>query len=278
MNLQELLDTWYLRERKVKSQSANALRRAINSLSEFLGSNAATDDLTDQNVTDWIMWMEDRYAPRTVYGYRSSVMTVWKYAAEAELAKPPCRVRKARKPQPSPVAWTEGEWRKVLAAADRYPGTFPKADILYCDYFGTLLRCAYDTGLRRGDLFKLRQSCVNQDGRIRMRQEKTGDPHFPMLRSETLRRFRSLPGAYPLAWRGNVSGMYYHFGRLRRAAGVPSGALHQTRRTGATMVMRHTESVETTKKYLGHRSQDMWRAYVDMAVADTNPVLPPEIG
>lgn len=283
MLLTTLLDTWYLRERAVSKKAAELYRRSIDLFGEHLKTPATTDHLESGTITDWIMHMEElvasgRMSQRTIYGHRASIITLWRFAAEGgHVATVPARVRKVMKPRPNPIAWTPEEWTRMIEAADALEGEFEDW-VPRSQYFGALMRVAYDTGLRRGDMFRLTQQDVRDDGRLRIVQHKTSEPHQPVMRPDTLERFRGLPGKNPLKWQGNVSGLYYWFGKLRRAAKLQGGCLHQTRRTGATLVVLQTNSVEQAKKYLGHRTGDMWRSYVDMGIADPTPVLPPMPG
>jgi integrase len=134
-----------------------------------------------------------------------------------------------------------------------------------------LAGAAYDSGLRRGDLWKLRHEWLADDGSIRLRQSKTNEPHLCGVTPHVLALVRSIPYECPLKWTGHSDELTALWREACEAAGVRHGCTQQIRRTAATVVWEsHPELVQ---QFLGHRSPEMWRFYVDKR-RKAKPIMP----
>lgn len=273
--LQEWCASYTLR-RGLGGQSAYVFRHTIDVYDAWLGRASVLADLDEDRVSEWIAWSEAVYAPRTRAGLRGNLLCLWRYIAEEtkEIAFPG-RVRRAPVPEPQPVAWTLEELRKIRIACVDAPGVICRCQISRSLYLTTLLDAAYETGLRRGDLWRLEQNQFSPNGIIVLRQHKTQRPHEPQVQEDTLRRIRSLPGKYPLRWPGSEKGFYKCWkNHVIVPSGVRHGVLQQIRRTGATQI----ESIrpQDTSRYLGHRTPTMKRNYVDRSQAYGPAPQPPK--
>lgn len=172
------------------------------------------------------------------------------------------------------MAWTLDELRALRLAAQAAKGKI-KNGASRSLYLTTLLDAAYETGLRRGDLWRLEQSHFLANGIIVMRQNKTGGAHEPQVQIDTLARIRLLPGKHPLAWPG-CDKCFYDCWRIWmiRPSKVRPGVLQQIRRTGATQI----ESIRPadTQRYLGHKTPTMKVHYVDRSQAYGPAPQPPK--
>lgn len=273
----------YTLHRALGTKSAYVLGRTVNLFDAFLGRQSTIADLCEDTASKWIAWLETVYAPstksgrysaRTRAGLRGNLICLWRYLAEEKEIPWPGRIRRAPKPEPQPIAWTLDELRKLRVAALAATGVIANSGASRSLYLVTLLDTAYESGLRRGDLWRLGQSNFMEHGIIVLRQNKTGSPHEPQINPDTLRRIRSLPGAYPLKWPGDEK-CFYECWRIWmiRPSGVRPGVLQQLRRTGATQL----ESIRPheTQRYLGHKTPDMKKHYIDRSQAYGPAPLPP---
>lgn len=264
----------YSLRRGLCAKAAYFLGRTVEIFDEWLGRSSAVPDLEEDIVSQWIAWLEGRYAPRTRSGLRSNLICLWRFIAEEKRCNWPGRVRRAPKPEPQPVAWTLDELRKLRLAALAATGNIANSGAPRSLYLATLLDAAYESGLRRGDLWRLTQSHFLPSGIITLRQHKTGSPHEPQIQLDTLRRIRTLPGECPLRWPGDEK-CFYECWRIWmiRPSGVRPGVLQQIRRTGATQL----ESIrpQDTQRYLGHKTPDMKRHYIDRSQAYGPAPQPP---
>jgi integrase len=265
----------YLLRRKVATQSGYLLALALTSFGRFLGHMPTVADLTDSIVSEWISAFEVRFSPWTASAYRTRLLTLWRMAARQKKCPPPDEVRKCPLPDPMPDSWTEDEVRRLLKACDELEGTVLGVPL------GALLRAnilaAYDTGLRRTDLWNIHRAQIRPDGMIALRQHKTQRVHVPKLRPATMAAVLALAGDYPLCWPGCHSNFYRPWRKLLKLAGLKGkGALHKLRRTGATLVARDY-GLDAARRFLGHRTSEMVYHYVDQSIAVQPMFLPADL-
>lgn len=274
-SLQVALERYCL-QRRLSRNTAYIYRRSLAIFEEWLGRAAEIQDLDDLAVSRWVEWLEGRYAQRTVVGYRVNVLSLWRWLADCGACDPPRRVRLVPRPDPCPIAWTSDEIRRVLEQCHQLQGCFP--DGTRCSAYCTALVCfCYDTGLRKSDAWSVRWEQIREDGTIVMRQQKTSRRHFPVARPGTMDLMRHLDRDPPVGCPYRDSSPFYRYWKkhVTRPAGVRHGVLQQIRRTGAThLAIEHPEHVQ---RYLGHRSSEMQRHYVDESIARPKPQLPPPI-
>jgi len=266
----------YLRARALSPPTEYRMGRSIRLLGEWLGRDALLGDLADDNISDWLRAIERTHAPKSVKEFRGDVLALWRWLAQQELCGPPLEVRRIKLGEPCPIAWTEAEAVAIIHQCRRLIGNLPNGDprSLYCE---TLFRFGYDTGLRRTDAWTVRRNQIRPDGTIVLRQHKTGHTHWPRLRPATLLLLSRLCGDPPLACPYRTTSRWYQFWQrhVTGPAGVRHGSLQQVRRTGAThLAIEHPEAVQ---RYLGHRSPEMQRHYIDWSIARPQSHLPPDL-
>lgn len=274
----------YALRRGLAKKAAYYVGHTIAIFDQWLGRPATVADLDTDTVSQWVAWLEEapapaadsgRYSDRTRAGLRGNLLCLWRFVAEEGECQWPGRIRRAPKPEPQPVAWTLEELRRIRVAAAQARGFVHGSGAPRALYLVTLVDAAYETGLRRGDLWRLEQCHFLANGTVVLRQNKTGWPHGPQVQPDTLSRIRQLPGDYPLRWPGTDKG-FYECWRIWviTAAGVRPGALQQLRRSGAT----HLETIrpQDTSRYLGHKTPDMKKHYVDRSQAYGPAPMPPK--
>lgn len=278
--------TCYARDRSLRDTTAYQYERSIRCFGEWLGHEPQLADLDDGVVSSWLADLEKLRLPKTVRGKRQAVLSIWRHAAEAGIVQPPGKIRKTRVPLPNPTAWDLSELRRLIDAAERLPGFFPNG-VARKTWFAALFRVAYQTGLRRSDLFCFDVTRdVDADGNISTVQQKTLDGHVSKISAETLELLRTISDRLhadgsnawrtPLAPPCYVRGVYQWFAKLRQLAGIDGeGAIQQLRRTGATYVEK--EHPGAAMRYLGHRTPGLaYRHYVDRSKLGAG-VMPPEV-
>jgi integrase len=265
----------YLLQHRLQPCSAYQLGHTVALFAAWLQRQATVADLEDGIVSQWLCGLEADHCQRTVAGHRGNLLCLWRIAADQGVVDPPYRVRRVPRPPPHPVAWTLEELRQLLETCSRQSGTFRdgRARSLYLT---TLIRVAYETGLRRSDLWRIEKSQIRPDGTLVLRQHKTAWPHAPRVRLETLTGLAELTGDRPLRCPfGSTGAWYRYWQRLVAEAKIRPGCLQQLRRTGAShLAIDHPEAVQ---RYLGHRSESMQRHYVDWSIGSPVPWWPPEV-
>jgi len=267
----------YALYRGLRASTRQHMAYCLLSFERFLGRVPLRCDLNADAVSRWLESIEGQVAHATVYGYRINLLTLWRDLAEQGLVEPPRRVRRIRKPRPHPIAWTNDEVRRLIERARELRGAFASG-ASKATYVEALIRTAYESGLRRSDIWALERRQIRPDGTLLVVQQKTGQPHFPRIRPRTLGLIDQLPGDRPLARPHSLASGWGRFWRtcVVGPAGVRRGALQQLRRTAAThLAIEHPEAVQ---RFLGHRSPEMAAHYIDWSIAAPQPHLPPEIG
>jgi integrase len=160
---------------------------AIRSLARFLGRPPLLTDLADSAISAWIDHLRATRSPHTARTQRGSVLTLWRAAWLADLVpQPPRRVRRLRMPEPTPEAWTAEQVACLANLAGELPGRVRFRPIRTGPHLEAFIRVAWDTGFRLGDILALRPQDIASDGRIDIRQHKTGRRHVVRLWPDTV--------------------------------------------------------------------------------------------
>jgi integrase len=261
----------YVREHPygVADATAAQLRYTLGSYIRFCGT-CGLQILDCDRANQWIDELRQSRAPDTVRTQRTNLLCVWWWAYRERLVdEPPLRLRRLRPISRSPQAWTLDEIHALIAAAEAYP--------CRSQWTATLVRVGYDTGLRLGDLLRLRLVDVLA-GHLAVVQGKTCRVVHVQLRDvtrEALQRFTSGQPPPALVWPlwGRREAFYRHFRRVVEASGIRPGTFRWLRRTAATQLERVSPGRGT--ELLGHASRATTEAwYLDRSQL-SDPPLPP---
>lgn len=269
----------YLLSRSLKPASAKTLLFTSNRFEAWIGRPCRVDEITCELLSTWIRDMPT--GDRTKIKHRGNMLTLLRYAADQGYCAEPVarKVRRPVKPKPQPQAWGIDELRRVVSAADNLPGVIRRNGtcVAVATYFGCFVRVAYQTGLRRGNLFRLNRSEVTSSGLICTRHEKTGELHVCSIEFDALALWNMLPGERPLQWSDNRS-FYRRWRQICEIANVPVGGPQRIRKTAATQVWLEDETNPArVQRFLGHLTSDMWRHYVDRSHGSSRPPKPPAL-
>ena len=250
--------------------------RSLRLFIAWLERDATAADLSDDSVNDWLRSLERTHAPKSVKEFRGELLALWRWLSGQQICEHPREVRRVRLGDPCPISWTEDEAVKIIEQCRRLRGVLPNGASrrIYCE---ALFRFGYETGLRRSDAWTVRRNQIRPDGTIVLRQHKTGHAHWPRIREVTIALLARLPGDPPLACPYRTTSRWYSYWRryVTGPAGVRHGAMQQIRRTGATLLaIDHPEAVQ---RYLGHRSPEMQRHYIDWSIARPAHHMPPDL-
>lgn len=272
MFISSVLESYRL-ARRLADNSTYQINRTIALFASHVGQAPTLTDFDPDVVNRWLTNLEARLSMRTVAGHRERLLSLWRYACdELGLCGPPKRIRKAPKPHPMPVAWDPAEMAKLLSTADSLTGRLIDGTDRRT-YFLCILSFAYDTGLRRSDLWAIHRDQIRMDGSVIVRQHKTRYPVYPQLSEQSLRLLKNLKNEFPLRWPGAPRQFYRHWNKIVEAAEVRPGALQQIRRTAATYLAKTDRSA--VQEFLGHASPIMQKHYIDETQARRRDIRPP---
>jgi integrase len=269
----------YCQEHPLRVASVEQLEFAVGALSKHLGRRATLDDLNHETINAWLVKGAESVSPRTLKGRRASILTLWRWAYdEAGLIwNPPRRVRRIKVPYKFPESFTASELSRLLAAAEMMAGRL-KCGTSIRAFWVAWINMAYDTALRPCDLLVVRRDAVGDDCAVTIVQEKTGAPIVAHVRPETLaaiKRLRVPPAESIFRALQTKHGIYFHWGRLLRAAGL-KGTPKKLRKTSATLL--ECVSPGSAGAHLGHRTPGLAaKHYIDPRIVASNKPLPHRI-
>ena len=187
-------------------------------------------------------------------------------------------IRKVKAPVAPPVAWSEKELERLLAAADNMKRTLMSG----CPaslFFRAWILTGYYTGLRFSDQLFLRTSQL-RGNRLHTIISKTSQPFTKVLPDEVVSLLGQLAG-HPkgdgrtfFQWALKEHWLRVWFRRLCKQAGL-DGTPKWLRRSGATAC--EAQSPGSASRFLAHRSPELaMKYYVDASLLpNSSPVPPP---
>lgn len=188
MTLAELLNA-YQASRECSSRYRESLQRTVR---KAQGSGLLKiSQLTPPAVNKFLAGLD--VGPTTRSNIRRELLTLWRYAYEEGLTEVfPARVTRIRPAYAPPQAWSMNDLGRILTAAegDETPvgGT---SGLRVCDLLPAWIGVAYDSGLRFGDVLKLRTANI-RNGCVSVTASKTGKPLVRRLCDATHTRVREL--------------------------------------------------------------------------------------
>ncbi|HEX4145144.1 MAG TPA: hypothetical protein VHY91_16680 [Pirellulales bacterium] len=239
----------YARKRSISAKGRYQYVVAANSLDRYSGEPVKLNELSDSLFNDWIEQIElSDSAPFTLRNRRAHLLALWKDAHRAELAPTaPRDVRRIRCPWTPPQAWSHAQVCELLRAAESLDGYIPgrrwvrsnQGEIKRSAFWGLMIRVAWDTGLRHGDILALTRQQLFPDGTVQVIQHKTERWHGMRLHPETLAAIAAhVPADQQQLFKWPTSMEYFRrqFTALVRLAGIPAGSFKKLRKSSATDV------------------------------------------
>lgn len=285
MRLVDYLNRYVLEHSLARSSEAQ-LRFAVKLLNLWAEKDLHLEELTDDLLNRYLVFREGKVRPETVRSNRTALLTLWRAAADAELCHPPKRIRRIKRPELPPRAFTIFDLNSLLTAADSMPGVIRYWKVPKRLYWRAFILAAYDSGLRLSDVLDLRWRDIwwpNEagDGVLVVVQRKTGHSQRVHFREATMKVLKECCAAgiersliFPPRSR---SRFYKNFKRLCKSAGV-QGSSKYLRRSGASYVaQKHGEAAASL--FLGHRTPGLARKnYIDQRIAEPSRPMPPPLG
>ena len=161
----------------------------------FTRATGCTDvaQVNREMVNRFVDWLRaQNLSPETKRSRRRGMLTLLQYAFdEGILNEPLYRIKKIAVPRKSPVAWSMGQVQHLVSIVE----SMDRPDICRVPaslWWSSLVRAAWDTGLRLGDLLSLERDWIQSDGILRIVQSKTQREHIVQLNESTLRKIRTV--------------------------------------------------------------------------------------
>jgi hypothetical protein len=268
--LLDLVDGYMLR-RDIPDATASQYRWAIHTIGRHAGEPLSTRTISDDQVNRALLSLQRAgRSPHYLRSVKAAVVAVWRDAADSGYCQPPGRIRTIRTTPPCGVVWTHDQVQQLVAAARMLQGEFRHLPLARAWYWETLIRAAWDSGLRRRDLHRFRRCDLSDD--FIWRQQKTKRPVRVRLRASTLARID--------AWgRGRLAVLWPLFGtgtawdaawrQLVGLAKIPYGPFKTIRKSAGT-------AAEAQQPGAGHLLLGNTRGVFERHYLDASQVKPPQ--
>lgn len=222
-------------------------------------------DLDPHRISEYLQQALRKLAPTTVANHRRMLTTLYRRAVADGLVKESsgkiCRVKHFFPPV---RAWTLDELSKLVAQARKMPGGTNKYPCEYRVLMPAYVLVGYSTGLRRGDLLRLRWDEI-RGNRICMLLNKTGTQHVCVMDESAVDALATLPRYDRIVFGTIISRDQVKkvMRRLVDSAGL-EGSGKYLRRSSATYA--EISGLSATLQ-LGHKTPGMaYRHYVDKVI------------
>ena len=276
----------YLEERYLPGRldicpgSALQLRIATRLLETWDGAPVLLTSLSPALMICWMRWLGESRSPATVNKKRSSIMAIWRHAAEAGFCSPPLKVPKAREPLRTPNAWSIEQVGTIFAACDRLPGWWEGGPVALYSRMG--LSFLWDTGCRINELLTAAVEDVDlaratwyvpPEHRKGRRADREYSLHPDTV--ELVRKTLVFPRKRLFPFPFNRRQLWVHLHKILRLAGLPTG-----RRFGFHCLRRTTESyaakargIEWAAEAIGHGVEVARRSYISPAIVGDHRLI-----
>lgn len=284
MRLLDYVDSYAL-SHDIRGSTLEQYRVTASVMNRWRGKPVEIEELADDLVNRFLRDIGESSKPHTVASKKRQLLAIWRSAAEDGYCQHPKRVRAIRLPETKREIWTPGDVRKLVESLEAIRGRIPQSEIQTGLALSALVRVAWDTGMRRSDIFRLERTHAEHDGWLEIVQRKTGRLVLCRLSEQTrkiiLRTFDSWAPPRRLIWPGGPSVIRRltsliadHAEQLGLASSrQPFKAL---RRSSITAV----EAQAPGSGYLqaGHtNAQTTIRFYLNPAIAQMSKPRPPEL-
>ena len=197
------------------------------------------------------------HAASTVHSIRRSLLVAMRAAHERwpQLVPKP-KLRKVRRADLLPEAWTRHEVSLVVAAAESYHGWLPGWE-RRSDWWASFCEAAWHTGLRRTDLLLLERGEFDQSGNAVIRQHKTGK-RIPIWLPANVLEARPDRGKL-WVWKLSYETFRRQFSEIVSIAGIPSGPFKRLRKSAGNEAERLRPGMG--HEFLGNERRTFERYY-----------------
>lgn len=257
----------YSTTREIEAETIRQYGIAIRKLEEWAGHTFRLDELDELTISTWLRDYSRTVASNTVRSKRVQILALWRNAADDGYVDPPRRrIRTAKCNLDAPVAWTIDEVAALRSACRKLKRRH-KCGLPRSVWWELAVMVAWDTGLRWGDLVRLKVNAIPPHGIFAWTQHKTKRVAICRLEPETMKLFRETLAACPrelvLPWPASGETFREQAKRLVAKAGIRPGTWKWLRRSSGTDV--EIQEFGAASRQLGHRpgSRVAYVSYVD---------------
>ena len=251
-------------------------------------------------LTDWQRYMRHlttEYRPKrfgdiqapikeaTRDGHWKVIKSFYNWATDAlEIERPDCKLTRPKFDTPQIVPYTQDEVKRLLDACQstqvqKHNGQKYKIRRPNADRDKTILLILLDTGIRLGELCRLRVGDINlENGEVYIRSHRDGrksKSRTVYIGARTkqavwkyVARLQANPDQTMPLFELKDSSIHWLIKRIGKNAHVPNTYPHKFRHTFAVNYLRNGGDVFSLQRLLGHATLNMTRQYVNLAKTD----------
>jgi len=275
----ELLQA-YIDSHDLDRSTISWLTLIVGRYARHRGGAIDMEDFCATRVNRWISVMveEARLSRITIKSYRRGLLILWRWAfLEKHVTYAPLGVKPIKAALPVPRGWNAPTVNLFIRHARNVKGCY-RCGIFRADYLDALARTKWDSGLRLGDLMRLKLSDIDVDGRGAIVQKKTGNPITFRLRPSTLKAIAAIrPESRQRIFGGVVSRqkLFHLVRQVCKEAGL-QGSLKSIRKGAASAVERDYPG--QAGKFLGHKTPGLAeKHYIDPSIVQRESPTPPPL-
>ena len=270
--LRAVLKRYVGRHVNLRPASAAQLGYSLSVLERHAGRAVTLRDCTTDFFCGWLRARLAGASKATTKVDRGNIVTLLRFAHREGLIDRVPEIPTIKQERKMPSAWTVEEVGQLLRAARSLTGYMRDLPITRSWWFTSFLLFLYDSGLRVNSALTLRAEDVWLDrktARIRAATDKTWCDQVACLSDALTEMLADGMGGRQLVWPypWHRRQLWRDLAAIRDDANLPSGrdhGFHRMRKTHATQCVI-SAGWEAARVSLGHSSETMTRAYVDLS-------------
>ena len=247
MTLKDVVND-YVAERDLSNGHAENLRRTVRYYCDYIGREP--DEFEYETVNRFLTNMIDRTSRSTARLHRRGIVTIWNSMSERYGCEYPVslRIKQIRVAHDPPKAFSVEQIGLLRESAASLGGDYEGCPRSV--FWQATISLAFETGFRRGDLFRLPRS-IEDGERFTLRESKTGQIQVRQVSEQTAELLRSMPpNPLALPWTLNPSTFTKTFNKIRDRAEL-DGQFKWLRRAFVTYSgWRHCDPAISRRHYI----------------------------
>lgn len=271
MNLLDFVAT-YLNNRPCTNGYGHTLQKRSAKLAAFAGRHELAAVFNEATINAFLASLTN-LSPVTRNRYRANFLALWRAAADGDLVGYPMprRIRREKVAKRVINCYVENEARALVVAAEHLGGAYPSG-VARRQYWPAIIRAAWDTGLRRGDLWRIRQHQIRKDRSLIVVQGKTNSDIVCRLHPSTVRAIQRAGAS--LEWPLCEWCFSAHFQEIVTLSGLCRGTFRWLRRgSGSTIDAKHPGNGHL---HLGN-TRAVFEEFYDAKLGASCKPMPPEL-
>lgn len=265
--------------RDIKPETVRQYQITADLFERWAGGPVRLDELDETSVSEWLRDYAATAKPHTVRSKKNQILALWRAASDDGLCDEPSsrRVRRVRVPEQVVSAWTREEVEQLLRTAAGLKRRH-RCGLSRAAWFDLAIRLAWDSGLRWGDLVKVRVDAIQPDGTTIV-QNKTGKRVTFCLSPTTMEALANTlaecPRTLVCPWPASHESFNDQARLLVAKAGIRTGTWKWIRSGSGTDVEAQVDG--TGHKHLGNTRAVFEQSYLSQSIIGRRTPAPREL-